>query len=114
MSIWDDPAIASNSDYIKFENAGDTVTGVVVDLGIQTFPDGRRAPRLVIRTADGDKVMTAGQVQLAKKLAELRPENGDTIKVTMRGIEKLTGGKTMKNFDVTIKKGSPQVDDDLI
>jgi len=32
----------------------------------------------------------------------------------MRGIEKLTGGKTMKNFDVTIKKGSPQVDDDLI
>lgn len=113
MSIWDDPAIAANSDYIKFENTGDTVTGVIVDIGIQTWQDGSKSPKLVLRTATGDRVLTASQVQLKNKMAELRPNIGDTIKVTLVGVEKLNGGKTMKKFDVVVKPGKTD-DDDLI
>ena len=112
-SIWDDPAIAANSDYVKFENTGDTVTGVIVDIGIQTWADGSKSPKLVLRTKTGDRVLTASQVQLKNRMAELRPEVGDTLKVTLDGIEKLQGGKTMKKFDVVVKKAA-KTDDDLI
>ncbi len=104
MSYWDEPGIAVVSDYVKFDNVGDTVTGVIVDLGIQTWQDGSKSPKLTLRTTDGDKVLTASQVQLKTKMAELRPEIGDTIKVTLDGIEKLNGGKTMKKFTVNVKK----------
>lgn len=110
-SIWDDPAIASNSDYIKFENIGDTVTGVVVDIGIQTWADGSKSPKLVLRTKTGDRVLTASQVQLKNRMGELRPEKGDTLKVTLENIEKLQGGKTMKKFEVVVKRATPDTDD---
>jgi len=110
-NIWDDPAIASNSDYIKFENQGDTVTGVIVDIGIQTWQDGSKSPKLILRTATGDRVLTASQVQLKTRLTELRPNVGDTIKVTLTGVQKLNGGKTMKQFDVAVKQGQPAGDD---
>jgi hypothetical protein len=89
MSYWDEPGIAIVSDYVKFENFGDTVSGVIIDLGIQTWQDGSKSPKLTLRTADGDKVLTASQFQLKQKMAELRPEVGDSIKVTLEGVEKL-------------------------
>ena len=76
MSYWDEPGIAIVSDYVKFENVGDTISGVIIDLGIQTWQDGSKSPKLTLRTADGDKVLTASQVQLKQKMAELRPEVG--------------------------------------
>ena len=112
MSYWDEPGIAVVSDYIKFENVGDTVTGVIIDLGVQVWQDGSKSPKLTLRTTDGDKVLTASQVQLKTKMAELRPEIGDTIKVTLDGVEKLQGGKTMKKFSVNVKK-SAAVDDEF-
>ena len=113
MSYWDEPGIAIVSDYVKFENVGDTISGVIVDLGIQTWQDGSKSPKLTLRTADGDKVLTASQVQLKQKMAELRPEVGDQIKVTLEGVEKLQGGKTMKVFNVAVKKKSQQAVDDF-
>lgn len=113
MSIWDDPGIANNSDYIKFENIGDSAQGVIVDIGIQTWQDGSKSPKLILRTTTGDRVLTASQMQLKSKLAELRPNVGDTIKVTLNGVDKLSGGKTLKKFDVIVKPGKP-ADDDLI
>jgi len=110
-SIWDDPSIAANSDYIKFENIGDTVTGVIVDIGIQTWADGSKSPKLILRTKTGDRVLTASQVQLKNKLAEKRPEKGDTLKVTLEGVDKLQGGKTLKKFDVVVKRATPDSDD---
>lgn len=110
-NYWDEPGIAIVSDYIKFENIGDTVTGVIIDLGIQTWQDGSKSPKLTLRTADGDRVLTASQVQLKTKMAELRPEIGDTIKVTLEGVEKLNGGKTMKKFAVAVKKTASTVED---
>jgi hypothetical protein len=46
-------------------------------------------------------------------MAELRPEVGDTIKVILTGVDKLQGGKTMKKFDVAVKKATKD-DDELI
>jgi hypothetical protein len=113
MSYWDEPGIAIVSDYVKFENVGDTVSGVIIDLGIQTWQDGSKSPKLTLRTADGDKVLTASQFQLKQKMAELRPEVGDSIKVTLEGVEKLQAGKTMKVFNVAVKKNSQQAVDDF-
>lgn len=113
MSYWDEPGIAVVSDYIKFENVGDTASGIIIDLGIQTWADGSKSPKLTLRTADGDKVLTASQVQLKNKLAELRPGLGDTIKVTLEGVEKLNGGKTMKKFAVQVKKGAKVSEDEF-
>jgi len=113
MSYWDEPGIAIVSDYVKFENVGDTISGVIIDLGIQTWQDGSKSPKLTLRTADGDKVLTASQFQLKQKMAELRPEVGDSIKVTLEGVEKLQGGKTMKVFNVAVKKKSQQAVDDF-
>jgi hypothetical protein len=113
MSYWDEPGIAIVSDYVKFENVGDTISGVIIDLGIQTWQDGSKSPKLTLRTADGDKVLTASQVQLKQKMAELRPEVGDSIKVTLEGVEKLQGGKTMKKFQVAVKKTTQTAVDDF-
>lgn len=110
-NYWDEPGIAVVSDYIKFEEVGDTVTGVIIDLGVQVWQDGSKSPKLTLRTATGDKVLTASQVQLKTKMAELRPEIGDTIKVTLDGVEKLNAGKTMKMFSVAVKKASPTADE---
>jgi hypothetical protein len=50
--------------------------------------------------------LTAGQVRLKAALAEQRPEAGDHLTVTLKQVEKRSGGKTLKHFDVEIKRGS--------
>jgi len=101
-SVWDEfPA----SDYIQFENPGDTVTGTITSIGVHTWADGKKSPQIGLDTPDGDKTLTAGQVQLAAKLRELRPNVGDTLTVTYTRSEKRDGGKTLKHFDVKVAGG---------
>lgn len=108
MSIWDNPEMSVGGDYIKFDAVGDTVTGKVLVLGIKRWDDGSVAPQMVLDTADGERTLTAGQVRLKAELAEKRPEEGDTITVTLASIEKRTGGKTLKHFDVAVQRaGDP-------
>lgn len=104
MSVWDDPTIRPANDYVKFENPGDSVSGEVLAVGVHTFEDGKRAAKLVIATPTGEVTLTAGQMQLAAKLAEMRPEQGDHITVTYVRSEKRAGGKTLKHFDVKVTK----------
>lgn len=102
-SIWDDPDMKVNDDYIKFEAIGDTVSGTVTTIRPHRFDDGKVVPQVLLTTDDGEeKTMTAGQVQLKAKLAEQRPEAGDHIKVTLSDIEKRAGGKTLKHFTVEV------------
>ena len=110
-SIWDDPALRGGGDYVKFETVGDTIVGTVLDITVHMFDDGKRAPKLTLRTAAGDRTLTAGQVQLGVKLAEARPEIGDTLTVTFTGIEKRAGGKTLKQFAVNVVRGKDATDD---
>lgn len=110
MSIWDDPSLQVGGDYVKFENVGDSVQGELLSVGIHKWNDGTVSPQLIIRTEDGEKTVTAGQIRLKAELAEKKPEAGDLIKITLSDIEKRQGGKTLKHFDVQVKKATATAD----
>ena len=105
MSVWDTPELQTSSDYIKFENAGDTVTGTVVNISAHKWDDGSVSPQILLQTGDGQQTVTAGQVRLKALLAEKRPEVGDTLTITHTGIEKRAGGKTLKLWTVDVVRG---------
>jgi hypothetical protein len=107
-SVWDDPEMRIASDYVSFNEVGDTVTGVVTGVYAHRFDDGKVVPKIMLDTAEGEVALTAGQVRLKAALSEKRPEAGDILTVTMTEVEKRAGGKTLKHFDVTVvKNGSP-------
>src|SRR5699024_8788516 len=93
-------------DFVKFENIGDAVAGVVNTVRAHRFDDGGVAPQLLLTTDDGEeKTVTAGQIRLKAALAEQRPESGDHISIKLSDIEKRAGGKTLKHFDVNVNRG---------
>lgn len=107
-SIWDDPELKVNDDYVKFENVGDAASGLILSIRAHRFDDGKVVPQILIRDdADGEeRTITAGQVRLKAELAEKRPEAGDHIRIALSSIEKRQGGKTLKHFDVAVTRGS--------
>ena len=108
MSVWDDPEMRIASDYVSFNEVGDSVTGIVTGVYAHRFDDGKVVPKIMLDTAEGEVALTAGQVRLKAALSEQRPEVGDNLTVTMTEIEKRAGGKTLKHFDVTVvKSGTP-------
>ena len=108
MSVWDDPEMRIASDYAKFENVGDTISGTVTGVFVHRFDDGNAVPKIMLDTADGEIALTAGQVRLKAALSEKRPDIGDTLTVKLTDIEKRAGGKTLKHFDVVVvKSGTP-------
>ena len=106
MSIWDSPGMSVGGDYIKFEQVGDSITGKVVEVTVKRWDDGSICPQLLIDTPDGVKTVTAGQVRLKAALAEQRPEQGDTITIRLSDIERRSGGKTLKHFDVNVARAT--------
>ena len=102
MSIWDDPELRMSSDYVSFENVGDSVAGTVINVRAHRFDDGKVVPQLLLDVDGEEKTVTAGQVRLKAALAEKRPEPGDAISITLTEIEKRAGGKTLKHFDVKV------------
>lgn len=106
MSIWDSPGMNVGGDYIKFEQVGDSITGKVVEVTVKRWDDGSICPQLLIDTPDGVKTVTAGQVRLKAALAEQRPETGDTITIRLSDIERRSGGKTLKHFDVNVTRAA--------
>lgn len=104
VSIWDNPEMSTGGEYVKFEKIGDTVTGRITVLGVKRWDDGSISPQLTLDTADGERTLTAGQVRLKAALVEQRPEEGDTITVTLSNVEKRAGGKTLKHFDVVVAR----------
>ncbi len=106
MSIWDLQELSSDNEYVNFVTVGDTVTGVLTQVGVKKWDDGNISPQLYLHCPDGsDRVLTAGQIRLKSALVEQRPEAGDTITVTLTNIEKRAGGKTLKHFDVKVVRG---------
>jgi hypothetical protein len=102
LSIWDDPEVKSNDNYIKFDNVGDTVTGKILSIKKHTFDDGKVVPQILLDVAGEEKTLTAGQIRLKAELAEKRPGVGDVLTVTLSDIEKRSGGKTLKHFTVAL------------
>lgn len=108
MSVWDDPEMRIASEYAKFENIGDTVSGTVTGVYAHRFEDGKVVPKIMLDTTEGEIALTAGQVRLKAALSEKRPEVGDVLTVTLTEIEKRAMGKTLKHFNVdVIKSGTP-------
>ena len=102
-SVWDDPDLRVGGDFVKFDAAGDSISGRIDTIRTHRFDNGKVAPQLLLTTDDGDeRTVTAGQIQLKVALAEKRPEPGDHIAITMTGIEKRAGGKTLKLFSVAV------------
>lgn len=109
MSIWDDPELRAGGEFVKFEAIGDTISGTVNAVRAHRFEDGSVAPQILLTTDDGEeRTVTAGQVRLKAALAEQRPEAGDRITITLTQVEKRSGGKTLKHFDVTVEHGTGQ------
>lgn len=115
MSIWDDPELKMNDDFVKLENVGDTVSGTIQSIRPHRFDDGSVAVQIIfIDDRDGgERTWSAGQVQAKKRLAEIRPEVGWKFRARLDSIEKRAGGKTLKHIDVQAKPGDtappPQV-----
>lgn len=100
---WNDPDLAVADDFVRFETVGDTVTGEILNIRKHVFDDGKVVPQLILRCDDGaERTVSAGQVRLKAALAEKRPGIGQTITITLSEIEKRSGGKTLKHFDVAI------------
>ena len=104
-SVWDDPEIRTGGDFVKFDNVGDTVTGLITGIKAHRFDDGKVVPQLFLDVSGEERTLTAGQVRLKAELATQRPEVGDTLTVTLSEVEKRAGGKTLKHFDVQVGRG---------
>lgn len=105
-SIWDDPSLRVGGDYVKFDNIGDEVSGVVIAIGAHRWDDGSVSPQIILDTVDGEKTVTAGQIRLKVALAEKRPETDDMLTIKLTDIEKRSGGKTLKHFSVDVVKAA--------
>ena len=108
--FWSNPELARPTDFISFTNPGDTVTGTITALRLQTFVDNgvsKTVPQLDLDTVDGLRTLTAGQTRLQMELLEKRPDIGDLLTVTMTGVQKRPGGKTLKEFTVTVGHPPP-------
>ncbi len=110
MSIWDDPELKSTGNFVRFEKVGDSVAGVVLAVKRHRFEDGNLVPQLELNCDDGEeRTLTAGQTRLKAELVEQRPDVGDHLTVTLTQVEKRAGGKTLKHFDVKIRRGDGTV-----
>jgi hypothetical protein len=104
MSIWDSPEFNGSKKYVNFDVPGDSVSGTVTHLGIQNWSDGTFAPKIELATESGEQIITAGQIRLKIALTEKRPEVGDYLSVTLTQIEDRGNGKSLKHFEVIVKK----------
>jgi len=106
MSVWDDPEIREGGEFFKFDQVGDTISGTITAVRSHRFDDGKVAPQVLLTTDDGqERTVTAGQVRLKAALAEKRPEAGDHLTITYTQKEPRAGGKTLKHFEVTVRRG---------
>jgi hypothetical protein len=104
VGFWDS---FGSGDRFKFVNPGDMIEGEMVGLSATDFGGtGDPTPVLTIRTADGDRDVTASQRVLVSRLAEQAPEVGDHISIRYDGeaANARPGRSPAKLFTVTVKR----------
>lgn len=104
---FDYDAYTGGGDYVKFDEVGDQVIGVIKDVREGRTFNNDPCPELVLEDDDGDeRIVTAGQVLLKQALAEKRPNVGDKIRITYSGVGEAQPGKAPpKEFTVDVKEG---------
>jgi len=107
--FWSNPDLQRATNFITFETPGDMCRGTVTALRTQTFVDNgvtKVSPQIDLDTDDGPRTLTAGQTRLQLLLLEHRPQIGDVLIVTMTGVQRRPGGKTLKEFEVTVQRAT--------
>lgn len=101
---------AGGGNYAKWAEVGDTVAGEITSKFRGTDMQGNPCPAIVVRADDGSETtISASQAMLKAKMIEASPQVGDRIKVAFVRLEKRDGGKTLKHFEVTVKKAAPAI-----
>lgn len=101
-----------SGDYVKFNEVGDQVIGVIKEVREGKDFNRQPCPELVLETDDGEKTLTAGQVRLKAELAEKRPQVGDKIRVVYSGVgDAKPGNAPPKLFTVDVKEGPHEMKD---
>lgn len=94
-----------DSDFIKFDEIGDSVAGTIMAIRVGKDFKGNPCPELVVRTDNGDKTVTAGQAKLKPELARLKPQVGDRIAIVYSADGDAKPGQApAKLFDVQVQK----------
>ena len=98
---------ATSGTFVKFEEVGDQVAGVIKTVREGKTFKGDPCPELVIEDKDGEeRIVTAGQVMLRQALAEQQPQERDKVRITYSGVgEAKPGQAPPKLFTVEVKKG---------
>ena len=102
--------------YMKFENVGDQIVGVIKEVREGRDFNGNPCPELVLEDDDGDeRVVSAGQVLLKAALAEKAPQKGNKVRITYSGIGDAKPGKApAKLFTVDVKEGQFEVKEPVV
>lgn len=107
QSIWDDPDLQTGDNYFTFENVGDTLQGRIELIKRQVWADGSVSPQLFLTDPQGnDVILSAGQIRLKNELVAQRPAPGDDIWIRLTKVEPRGGGKTLKHFDVRVRRNN--------
>ena len=74
-----------SSGFEKLTEPGQSIEGVVVGLGLGNY-QGKEYPEVTFRKVDGSVVVfSATQTMLKRKLAELMPKPGDSLRIRYDG-----------------------------
>ncbi|MBA2952193.1 hypothetical protein GON03_19435 [Nocardioides sp. MAH-18] len=106
-SLWDDPRVKpKGARFAKFNDIGDEHEGVIAEVTIQLFDEGRdtekAVPKLIFE--DGTEV-TCSASNLHRMMYEQRPEVGDHIRIRYVGDDDADYNR--KLFDVDIVRADP-------
>lgn len=97
--------------YVKWDEPGKQIVGTIIELGVGTDINGNSCPQLTIQSNTGEHIITCSQAQLKSKIISLHQTEGinvgDKIAIVYTGNETRAGGKTLKQFDVSLKPGDP-------
>lgn len=80
------------SEFVKFADKGDTVSGTITNIRVGNDFNGNPCPVLDLDTGNGSRTVTAGQANLKSQIVQLRPNVGDTITITYDRDEKAEKG----------------------
>lgn len=106
MSIWDEfekKDDEGESFYFDFNTIGDTAEGIIVKINRISFDGKKYKPQLTLRTKDGkEKFLTCSGADLIRKLAEIKPKEGDHLSVKFVDTKDVKKPSPMKVFDVVV------------
>lgn len=100
-------------NFVKFENVGDQVVGIIKDIREGKDYAGNPCPEIILEVnAEGDeKTVTAGQVRLKAALKETAPKVGDKVRIIYSGQtpNAQPGRAPAKEFTIDVQAGPHQL-----